>query len=289
MKVQFQELSDTTLMRELVRLALAEDLQFGDITSELSIEASFQGKAAIVARERLVVCAGALCGMIFEELGVEAEVEQLLPDGTWAAPETPFINIKSDARSLLSAERTILNFLQRAAGVATFTRTIVEKASPLKVLDTRKTMPGWRTLDKYATRVGGAFNHRMSLSDMILVKNNHVDAHPGGMREVLSKICSRKPMYAAVEVEVRDEAELKIALEFSPEIIMLDNFSDQQIASAMNIVASASKRPLIEVSGGVREERFEALKKLNVDAVSIGALTTQARNVDISMRLKLTA
>ena len=172
--------------------------------------------------------------------------------------------------------------------MATYTRRIVEQAEGLTILDTRKTLPGWRALDKYATKVGGARNHRMNLSDMILIKNNHIDADPSGISAVLKQVEAHKPLSAAVEVEVRSIDELKVALEFGCNVVMFDNFTDQQIAEGMMLVNASSNRPMVEVSGGITATRLKELSALKVDSVSMGSLTTQAPNVDISMRLKVT-
>jgi nicotinate-nucleotide pyrophosphorylase (carboxylating) len=146
-------------------------------------------------------------------------------------------------------------------------------------------MPGWRTLDKYAVRVGGGKNHRFCLGDMILVKNNHIDAHSGGIRGALAEIADKKPPYMSWEVEVRTLDELVIALEYAPTIVMLDNFSDSLLQEAVKKVRASAHPPMIEVSGGVTRDRLAAIKAAGADAVSVGALTTQAPNVDISMRI----
>jgi nicotinate-nucleotide pyrophosphorylase (carboxylating) len=209
----------------------------------------------------------------------------LVDDGARVADADWLCELHGSTQHLLAIERTVLNFLQRMSGVATYTHSFCEQAKGLHVLDTRKTMPGWRVLDKYATRVGGARNHRTSLGDMVLVKNNHIDAHPGGIRAALAAVLAQKPLYMPWEVEVRDLTELAIALEFKPTIVMLDNFSDILISDAVALVRQNSHQPLIEVSGGVHRERLSSLGALGIDAVSVGALTTQATNVDISMRI----
>jgi nicotinate-nucleotide pyrophosphorylase (carboxylating) len=140
-------------------------------------------------------------------------------------------------------------------------------------------------LDKYATHVGGARNHRACLGDMVLVKNNHIDAHPGGIRGALEGIVSKKPLYMPWEVEVRSMEELAVALEYQPTVVMLDNFSDEDVGSALAVIRKSDRRPLIEVSGGISKERLSRLAALGVDAVSVGRLTTGAPNVDISLRI----
>ncbi len=273
------------LTRKLVALALDEDDVHHDVTAALAVPSSHHSVARIVARERLVVCGLGIVGCIIEQSGFTLSAVELATDGAEAAADTVLAEISGPTRELLAVERTILNFLQRLCGVATHTREFVKKADGLVVLDTRKTMPGWRALDKHATAVGGARNHRMSLGDMVLVKNNHIDANPGGIRAVLEGVVAGKPENMAWEVEVRSIDELRVALEFRPTFVMLDNFSDAGIGEAMAVITACKSRPLIEASGGVRAERLSVLKGLGVDAVSSGFLTTHAPNVDISMRL----
>lgn len=273
------------LIRKLVTLALEEDLVHADITANLAVPVTHRSRAQVLARERLVVCGLGIIGCIVEEGRFSLQVSERAAEGTEVQAGAVIAELEGSTREILAAERTILNFLQRLCGVATHTRKVIEQANGLVVLDTRKTMPGWRALDKHATSVGGARNHRMSLGDMVLVKNNHVDANPGGMRGALEGVVAGMPLNMAWEVEVRNIDELRIALEFHPTIIMLDNFSDEGIAEAMPIIVSAARRPMVEASGGVRPERLAALKALGVDAVSAGFLTTHAPNVDISMRV----
>lgn len=277
------------LVRKLVALALEEDLSFGDVTAALTVPSGERSHAVILARQELVVCGLDIVPIIIAEGRFDAVFTRNKEEGVSAAPKEVLGELKGASRALLSLERTALNFLQRMSGVATFTRRFTASSGGLSVLDTRKTMPGFRVLDKYATRVGGARNHRSSLGDMVLVKNNHIDAHAGGMRGALADIVKNKPVYMPWEIEVRDLSELEVALEFQPTIVMLDNFSDDLVRDAVALVkqlcSATSYRPLIEVSGGVTPDRLSALRSLGVDAASAGALTTQAPNVDISMRI----
>lgn len=277
---------DSPLVRKLVALAIEEDLSFGDITANLCIPQNHKSTAAIVAREELAYCGSPILDIIRTEGHWNFSIEIKLAEGGSAAPNQVLAVFEGRTRELLSAERTVLNFLQRMCGVATFTRSFIsEVGKKLIVLDTRKTMPGWRVLDKYAVKIGGAKNHRLSLGDMVLVKNNHIDAHPQGIRAALSHLISEKPPYMSWEVEVRNLEELRVALDFSPTIIMLDNFSDDLIKEAMSVVNSCGSRPMIEVSGGITKDRAKILADFGIDAVSSGSLTTAAPNVDISMRI----
>jgi len=276
---------DSPLVRKLIDLALEEDLALGDITASLTVPDHHTSKAKVIAREKLVVCGVDIVSEIVRAGGWSLTVHTRVADGTVVEDGDILVELAGRTRDLLSAERTILNFLQRLCGVATYTRNFCEACKGLKILDTRKTMPGWRLLDKYATKIGGASNHRFSLGDMVLVKNNHIDANPQGIRGALAEIVANKPLYMPWEVEVRDLEELTIALSFNPTIIMLDNFQDDRLKEAVALIKSVSQPPMIEVSGGVSKERLAAIHAAGVDAASVGALTTQAPNVDISMRI----
>jgi nicotinate-nucleotide pyrophosphorylase (carboxylating) len=276
---------DSPLVRKLVDLAIEEDLAHGDITASLTVPESHTSKARVIAREKLVVCGLDIVSEIVKSGGWSLSVQKKASEGAWAADGDILVELAGSTRELLSAERTILNFLQRLSGVATYTREFCDAQKGLKILDTRKTMPGWRLLDKYAVKTGGASNHRFSLGDMVLVKNNHIDAHPQGIKGALADVVAKKPLYMPWEVEVRNLEELKIALSFNPTIVMLDNFNDDALKDAVALVKSAAHQPMIEVSGGVSKERLAKIQAAGVDAASVGALTTRAPNVDISMRI----
>lgn len=280
-------ISSNPLVRKLVMLSLEEDLSFGDITSELAISPTHRSQAAILAREKLVVCGLPLLNLILELRGGAnvVDVRTKVADGDEVGAGTVLATLVGCTVDLLGLERTMLNFLQRLSGVSTFTREVVRSAPGLMILDTRKTVPGFRVLDKYAVRAGGGRNHRMHLGDMVLVKNNHIDAH-GGVESTLNHLTKRKPPYMPLEIEVRDLQELRSALPFDPTIIMLDNMRDDQIKEALDLVKRESPRTLVEVSGGISFARLGQLRALGVELVSMGALTTQARNVDISMRIE---
>jgi nicotinate-nucleotide pyrophosphorylase (carboxylating) len=278
-------MNGANLIRKLVDLALEEDLAFGDITASLTVPEDHTSTARIIARQRLVMCGYEVLRIILQEGKWGLECKECASDGDLLEDGAVIAELSGRTRALLAAERTILNFLQRLSGVATYTREFCAVQPGLVVLDTRKTMPGWRVLDKYAVRVGGGRNHRFCLGDMILVKNNHIDTHPAGMRGALADIAAHKPLYMPWEVEVRNLDELAAALEFKPTIVMLDNFSDENIAQAVRQIKALDERPMIEVSGGITRDRLKRIHDTGADAVSVGALTTQAPNVDISMRI----
>lgn len=300
---------ESPLVNDLIRLALTEDLHAGDITSEACIAAGEGAEAVVRAREPLVVCGLPLaaqvcaCYATFSSIPVRVS-EVLVREGQQVGPQTPLVILEGELKALLSIERTLLNLLQRLSGVASYTQTVVEQAGALTILDTRKTTPGWRMLEKYAVRVGGGKNHRASLGEMVLVKNNHVDCQQGGtaaerMRVALTRVQRHVGPYTRVEVEVRSEEELEAALPFNPHSIMLDNMGDAQISRAVGIIRAYAQSapaaggnarvgsPFIEVSGGVTPERLAKLVGLGVHGVSMGALTTKATNKDISMSVRL--
>lgn len=276
-------------VKKLIALALEEDLQFGDITAALTVDANRVASATVVSKERMIVCGTGIASLVNEVWNGGLSVEVLVSDGNEVKEKTPLISLKGKATTLLSLERTILNFMQRMSGVATYTKDFIAIAGKeIAVLDTRKTLPGWRALDKYSVAVGGGKNHRFSLGDMVLVKNNHIDANPGGIGEALKRVTAQKPPYMGWEVEVRTISELREALPFAPDILMLDNFTDDMVVEAVKVLENASPRPLVEVSGGMTSGRAKVLSEMGIDAVSVGALTTAARNVDISMKIALT-
>lgn len=277
---------NSPLVRKLVQLALEEDVLFGDVTAECTIPEGHRSRARIIARERLILCGGPLISVVAKEAGWDVAVVLKAKDGEELVDQQPIAELEGETRHLLSLERTILNFLQRLSGVATHTRKMVEEAGEVTILDTRKTMPGWRVLEKYAVRVGGAKNHRMHLGEMILVKNNHIDAHGGDVDSLFQQIKETKPWYTPVECEVRSLEELEKVLPYKPDFVLLDNMSDEMIEQALNrLLRLGDGAPRAEVSGNLTRERFKALDRIGVQCASMGGLTTKAVNVDISMRI----
>ncbi len=274
-----------SLTQQLISLALAEDTADGDATSQLSVPEQSRAKAEILAKDRLVLCGLDIIDLILKAAKSDAQVAPCRIEGDLVDKGDIIATLEGSTRDLLLCERSILNFLQRLSGVATHVHNIVSAHPGITILDTRKTMPGWRTLEKYAVRIGGGSNHRFNLGDMILVKNNHIDAAKIPLRELLSKISHEKSPGMRWEVEVRNAQELKIALEFKPDMIMLDNMSDAEISASLPLCREKSPETIIEVSGGIRPERLHTLRNLGVTHVSMGSLTTHAANVDISMRI----
>ncbi len=275
----------SSLVERLISLAVDEDLSLGDVTSRCCIPEGHRSQARIVAREELLFCGGELLNRISESAGASVRWHSIVEDGQRVTSGTVLAEAEADSRELLSLERVSLNFLQRLSGVATHVSHIVQRSAGIVVLDTRKTTPGWRVLEKYATRVGGARNHRSHLGDLVLIKNNHIDAHNGDINTLFRQLRAAQPWHIPVECEVRTGEELAAVLPHSPDFILLDNMSDRVIEECLSLMAQSGFVGGVEVSGGVTSERFSSLAAIGVNAVSMGSLTNQAVAVDISMRL----
>jgi len=278
---------ESPLVRKLIDLAIEEDLSGGDLTAELSIDKERLAQAEFVAREELILCGVPVVTEIFKRFGIHFELLGGAEEGLKVASETVFMRASGSARELISIERTCLNFLQRMSGVATNTAKVMShKPQNVVLLDTRKTVPGWRVLDKYAVKIGGGQNHRVNLSDMIMVKDNHIDSNGGDLAAVLERVMRDRPPKIPVEVEVRNSAELEVALGFNPEIIMLDNFPFDKLEESINLIRSKAKDTKIEISGRILPETLVNYSSFGQIYISIGALTTSVRSVDISLNIK---
>ncbi len=273
-------------VKELLQLAIEEDCVENDLTTQLAVPEGIQAHGRIIAREELIFCGAGLIEALATQLNWSLRVLSCSTDGHLIPAGETLAEIEGSARHLLALERTILNFLQRLSGVATYTDRFVTSSGVIPVSDTRKTIPGWRALDKYATAVGGARNHRLNLADMLLVKNNHIDAN-GSLQLTLERILKNKPAHLKLEVEVRNKEELQIALAYPVDLIMLDNMNDDEIFEAVELVEASGHKCLLEISGGITPARLRGLNSSRIAYASSGALTTQARNVDISMRIDL--
>jgi nicotinate-nucleotide pyrophosphorylase (carboxylating) len=272
------------LLDAIVDRALAEDLGAGDPTSEALVSPSTRAVARAVAKQPLTVAGGDVFARVFYRVDASVRVERLVDDGATAGAGATLWIVEGPARSLLAAERTALNFAQRLSGIATLTARFVAAVpagAGLRVVDTRKTTPGLRALEREAVRAGGAKNHRDNLGSALLVKDNHV-ALAGGIRAAVELARARAPHLTRVEVEVDTLAQLDEALAAGVEVILLDNFS---LADATEAVRRAKGRALLEVSGGVTPERMPELARLGVDVVSVGALTHSAPAADISLEM----
>jgi nicotinate-nucleotide pyrophosphorylase (carboxylating) len=268
-----------------IETALREDLAAGDVTTEAIVPSRARGIARAVAKQPLVVCGGDVFARVFNKLDAGLRVERRAAEGSRAEPGDVLWIVEGATASILSGERTALNFAQRMSGMATLAAryvAAVPAGSSLTIVDTRKTTPGLRVFDRYAVRTGGAKNHRNDLGAMVLVKDNHVAA-AGGVRAALELVRARASHALRVEVEVTSLAELAEALDAGVDVVMLDNFRPEDVAVA---VGRAKGRAIVEVSGGVTLERVPELARLGVDVVSVGALTHSAPSADISLELE---
>jgi len=267
----------------LIDLALDEDAGLGDVTSRAIFPASHQSTAVIEARESLVAAGVDVAARVFERVDTTVRVTMHASDGARLKRGALLLTVKGPTRSLLTAERTALNFLQHLSGIATLSRRFAEAVAGtgVRVVDTRKTTPGWRALEKAAVRAGGCSNHRSSLGEHVLIKDNHMAA-AGSMRRAIALARAEAPHIARIEVEADTLAEVRSALSAGADVILLDNMSARDVSRAAGLVKG---RALLEVSGGVRLENIRDYCVKGVAVVSVGALTHSAPAVDISMRI----
>ena len=271
------------LIDRVIELALEEDLGPGDLTTWAIIDPSIKGKARLLAKEEIVLAGIEVFGKVLSRLDPEIAVERDFHDGDTVAKGKDIGVVKGSIRGILSGERTALNFLQHLSGIATLTRRYVEKTdrSKVRVIDTRKTTPGLRVLEKYAVKVGGGFNHRFGLFDGVLIKDNHIAA-VGSISKAVAKTKATVPHTVKIEVEVDDIKGLEQALEAGADAILLDNMSVEGMKEAVSI---AGGRVLLEASGGISLETIEEVAQTGVDLISVGAITHSARSVDISLEV----
>jgi nicotinate-nucleotide pyrophosphorylase (carboxylating) len=269
-------------MADIVRLALEEDIGAGDITSQVCIPADRRASGYFLARQPMIFAGAAVLAAIYEARGGVEELTLLRKDGDHLQEGDRIATVRGLARTLLECERVALNFLQRLSGVATLAREYasVVEGTKCKVLDTRKTTPGMRHLEKAAAAAGGVTNHRMGLYDAILIKNNHISA-AGGVRQAIT---NAKQSGLPIEIEVRTSDELNEALESGATHLLLDNLSPQQAEEWVRIVAG---RATVELSGGIDLDSVRSYAETGADFVSSGAITHSAKAVDISFRLDL--
>lgn len=265
----------------LIRTALEEDIGPGDVTTAATIPPGTMARAELVAKEDFVLAGIAVARRVFELLDAQVAFEALIKDGQTVKRGEVLAWLKGDAASLLQGERVALNLLQRMSGVATLTSAFVLEAegTGATVVDTRKTTPGLRVLEKYAVRVGGGGNHRMALYDGVLIKENHVAA-AGGITAAVSRARRYAPHTLKIEVEVRNLEEVAEALAAGADILLLDNMGLGQLEAAVKLVGG---RAMTEASGGVNLDTVRAIAETGVDLISVGALTHSYRSVDISM------
>ena len=276
----------------LLELALQEDLGAnGDLTSQAVILPDLPGRAALVARSAGVVAGLPAARQTFAIVDPQLVFQEIVPDGAAAAPGALLAVVSGSMRSILAGERTALNFLQRLSGVATATALYVKAAANprCKVLDTRKTTPGWRLLEKYAVRCGGGHNHRMGLGEGVLIKDNHLAAVGGGPNAVAEAVRLARLKYGVafpLEIEVDDLTQLDAALTARPDIVLLDNMDPDQMREAVRRRNATAPGVQLEASGGVNLATIHGIAATGVDRVSVGALTHSAPALDIALDYK---
>jgi nicotinate-nucleotide pyrophosphorylase (carboxylating) len=269
---------------DLIQLALKEDIGPGDITTDNLVDPDARGKGTIVAKQDLVVAGLQVAEKVFRALEPQIDFKALYADGDRIPAGSTVVRINGTLGTLLKGERTALNFLQRLSGIATQASTFVGETvgTAVKLVDTRKTTPGCRVLEKYAVRMGGAHNHRMGLYDGVLIKDNHI-AVSGGIVNAVKKVRQQISHLIKVEVETTTLEEVREALAAGADVIMLDNMDLGQIRRAVGLI---DKKALVEASGTVTRGRLKELAQTGVDLISIGALTHSAVAVDLSMRIE---
>lgn len=269
---------------KLIDLALEEDIGTGDVTTEHLVAPDAVARGTIVAKEELVLAGLEAARRVFQRLDSRVDFDARLADGSLAAPGAVVVSLNGNLAALLMAERTALNFLQRLSGIATHVHAFVNALhdQTVRLVDTRKTTPGWRALEKYAVRMGGGANHRMGLFDGVLIKDNHIAAC-GGIRAAVERIRRQVSHLSKVEVETSTLDEVREALAAGADVIMLDNMDLERIKAAVSLIGG---RAMVEVSGGIKCADLAALAKTGVDLISVGALTHSARAVDLSMRIE---
>lgn len=275
-------------IEEIIDRALAEDLGWGDITTEALISSDQQGIASIVAKQQGILAGIDVAKTVFRRVDPELKMAVLLEDGAKIDSGSIITRVEGKVASILKAERVALNFLQRLSGIASETNRYVEavKELPVQITDTRKTTAGLRLLEKYAVRVGGGENHRMNLGDGILIKDNHLAALRSlglNLNEIIAKARKNASQRLKVEVEARTVREAMEAAEAGADIVMLDNMSLEDMLQAVESIHGSA---LIEASGGVTLDKVRDVAKTGVDFISVGALTHSARALDISLKFE---
>ncbi len=274
---------DKLYIHDTIMNALKEDMPLGDITTDNIISEAEVSKAEFLAKQDAVIAGLDIAKYVFEILDSSVVFKALVKDGDKVKKGDIIAEVSGSTRALLKGERTALNFLQRLSAIATMTDRYVIKVQdlPVKIADTRKTTPGLRLLEKYAVSAGGGSNHRFSLSDGVLIKDNHIAA-AGGITNAVERVRGSIPHTVKIEVEVESMEEVQEALDCKADIIMLDNMSTQQMEEAVRLI---NKRALVEASGNMTEETIYDVALTGVDIISIGKLTHSANSIDISMNI----
>lgn len=275
-------------IKKILEIALNEDIPFFDITSEFLIPSNLYGKAYFLAKESLVVCGKPVVEEVFNLVDPNIKITWEVEEGAEVEAKTKLGFIEGNIKSILKSERVALNFFQHLSGIATYVRKFTKELTPhcILLLDTRKTIPGLKILQKYAVKIGGGKNHRFSLSDGILIKDNHIKAL-GGINKVIEKL-KNLPHYLKVEIEIKSLEELKtlLASEAPVDNILLDNFPIDELKEAIKLIRQNKPHIKIEISGNINLNNVKNFKNLDIDYISSGALTHSVKAVDISLKIE---
>jgi nicotinate-nucleotide pyrophosphorylase (carboxylating) len=271
----------------LLPWAFAEDVGEGDVTTLATIDPHAVGRARLLCKQAGVIAGLPLVERVFRHRGSHPDIHLLVAEGARVEAGTVVATLRGQLQALLTCERVLLNFLQRTSGIATAARAYADAlaGAPTRLLDTRKTTPGYRALDKYAVAIGGGTNHRMGLYDMVLVKDNHAEAC-GSVRAAVEKVHALYAGKYTVEVEVRTLAELESLLDAHVDIILLDNMDDATLKKAVEIVRARAPRLKLEASGNMDLERAGRIRDFGLDFISVGALTHSVKALDISLDIE---
>lgn len=274
-------------VRAIVQRALDEDIAWGDVTTDSSVPADQRSRAVLLAKQEGVLCGGRVFAETLTMVSPEVTVDLVVPDGARIRRGDVVARLEGPTRALLTGERTALNFIQRLSGIATLTAAFVDRLGglPTRLVDTRKTTPGLRVLEKYAVRIGGGFNHRFNLADAVLLKDNHLAAARGRGADLAAAVRSvkqRVPHTMKVEVEVTSLEQIEPALAGGADIVLLDNMSNEDMRAAVRLIGG---RALTECSGTVTLETVRERAETGVDLISSGALTHSARALDLSLEV----
>ena len=280
-----QTIPSRIVLESLLRQWLLEDLGRGDVTTQGLLLSNHQGRAEWVTKEDGIVVGLIIASQVFELLDRETIFTPTVAEGQFCSSGTKIAEIAGNIEALLSGERTALNLAMRLSGIATATKQYVDKIKdlPAKLVDTRKTTPGLRILEKYATRVGGAVNHRLGLDDAVMIKDNHIRAI-GGIKKAIAIIRGSMPYPLTIEVETSSLDEVQDAIEHGADIIMLDNMSLEMMTQAVNKIRAVDRKITIEASGNITLERINAVAQTGVDYISSSAPVTRSHWLDLSMR-----
>jgi nicotinate-nucleotide pyrophosphorylase (carboxylating) len=272
-------------VRYLIQAAIEEDIGRGDVTTEATIAEHVMSRARLIAKQELVLAGMEIFGEVYATLDSAIHIKSSYKDGDFLPAGTIIADLEGRSRSLLAGERVALNFLQRLSGVATLTRQFVDavRGYNVEIVDTRKTTPGWRLLEKYAVRIGGGKNHRHDLGDGVLIKDNHIVA-AGGIKQAVAMARKHSHHLLKVEVEVETLEQVEEALQASAEVIMLDNMSPALVADGVKLIG---RRAVVEASGGVSLETVTAMARTGVDLISVGKLTHSAPAADIHVEFDI--